>query len=369
MNQLVNSIFRNEVSRLEPLSLHEQKLKKEIIIDISVNPKSLRGKCTIHHYVTNRQVEQIISTAKMILNRLNQANPKIQENFYALRERMIRDLKILNTNPVSINEDENIEIIRTKIKEIIDPLLCRYDVSNFNEEKVDKLIFRLIKNPHVLEENEIIKIITNKNDVMRSIKNLLDEFIPVRPAKPFFLLFYLFIDIPFAVSMQHMTGKLAERNVERLQDVLVEWINSASKQMNPKPKIIEFKFSNGSLVMVCANRNTFDWIALGTSNHFNGRWKGSNLIVKISPVKNPISKNELKTVVLFKDPQIFHFNHLMEELKMDNSTLLTRRWELRKPPCNQLNDTTKCIYVGVDIQSLVVLEEMNRVAVLKKIKC
>lgn len=332
---------------------------------MSINPESLRKKSTFHHYVSKTQLEQTISTGKMILYRLNRSNPQIQHDFLELRERMINDLKTLNAEPVPINEDENMQLIRTKIKEIVDPLLCRDGA--FDDEQHDRLISRLIRNPHALEESEMTKDTTNKNEVMRSIKAILDEFIAVRPARRFFLLFSVFIDVPFVVNLHNSTGKLGERKVELLQDVIADWINRASRHAKPRPKVIEFKLCNGSLVMICANRNTFDWIAFGISKNFNGNYKGVNLVLTILPVKNPISKTDLKTVLLkFKAPQYLHFNALMEQLKLDNPALLTRRWELRKPPGNKSNDTNECIYVGVDIQSLVALEEMNRVAVLGK---
>jgi len=101
---------------------------------------------------------------------------------------------------------------------------------------------------------------------------------------------------------------------------------------------------------------SLDWLEKTISDQFS---------VNILPFTNVISKSELKTICLnFEVPQYFHFNNLMEQLKLDNPHLLTRRWELRSAK-HKVVDSTKCVYVGVDVDSLMSLERSNRVLYLR----
>lgn len=302
----------------------------------------------------------MISEAKMILQKVKRSTPQVQSDFSQLRENSIRDLKALNEEPVTVNETENAQLIRTKINDVIDSLLC----AGVDETSRNKLISELLVNPRALESSEIItEGITNKMNVMREIKSILDEFMIVRPGKRFLIPVRRIIDFPFVVAVQEKSiGKMSEENATILRDALIAHTESAIK-----PKIIDPKFSDGSLVMICANRKTFDLVKTIISNDFNGKWPGADLIVTPVEIKNPLAKSELKTVLLkFSEPQFYHFNHLMEQLKVDNPDLLVRRWELHQPPSGELIDSTECIYVGVDIESLGTIEQMNRNAVLLK---
>lgn len=368
MNRLVASLFRNEVNQLEPLSAHEQKAQHQIMINMSTSPDTLRSEKLVSQLVTGIQLEQIISKAKVILYQLKRSNARVQFEFSELRENLIRQSKALTEDVVAVNENENLQLIQLKISDVIEPLLSVHDSSKFDENERKKLISTLVINPRVFEnytetmgeENR-----ANKIDAMRRIKNILDEYMTVRPGKRFYIPMRRFIDVPFVVAVNDKSSLMSEENATSLRNALIRSADSVISQI--KPKIIDPKFSDGSLVLICANRKTFDLIKSTISNDFNGKWYGADLTVTALAVKNPISRSGLKTVLLtFTEPQFFHFNHLMEQLKLDNPSLLVRRWELQQPPDGKLIDATECIYVGVDIESLGVLEQMSRVAVLLK---
>lgn len=364
LNQLVTSIFRKEANQMQPLSSYEQKLHYQITISLSMNPDTVRLNRVLSQFITRIKIEEIISKAKVIVQQVKQLDPQDQRDFTELRENLIRDLKALNDDTVIADATENIQLIQAKINDVIGSLLC----ADVDETKRNKLISQLISNPRALGTSEMInaKATANKFDAIRQIKRILDEFLIVRPGKRFFLPIHRFVDVPFVVAVHEKSGKMSEENATILRDALIAKTEGVLSQI--KAKIIDPKFSDdGSLVMVCANRKTFDLIKALICKDFHGKWTGANLTLTPMQIKNPLARSDLKTVLLkFTEPQFYHFNHLMEQLKIDNPSLLARRWELREPPDGKLIDSTECMYVGVDIESLGPIEQMNRVAVLLK---
>lgn len=178
---------------------------------------------------------------------------------------------------------------------------------------------------------------------------------PVRLPKRFCLPFDRFIDVPFVVNLYDKSGKISEAYANDLTRVLQQLINIS--KLVPKPKIRDIKLHDGQLMIVCINMMTFYWLEKTIS---------TRLGVTVRPVKNVITRNELKTIcVKFEIPQFLHFNYMMEQLKAENPRLRTQRWELRSQQSKIFVDSTKCVYVGVDVESLVVLEDMNRVGTLR----
>lgn len=77
--------------------------------------------------------------------------------------------------------------------------------------------------------------------------------------------------------------------------------------------------------------------------------------------------NQLKTIrIKFNCPQYLHFNYMMQRLKSSNPRLYTHRWEQRSANTNNsVGDSTKWLTVGVDVESLIAMEEMNRVGTFR----
>lgn len=358
MNQLVTLACRNELHPSEPLSPQQLKWKNEILIQMSLNPdaiRSIRSNKIIELKMSKAKLDKLINDCKVILCNINHGGNETKALFTESRNKFMALSKNSNfvhdqiqNNP----ENADFELVFNKIKNIIEPLFS-------SEVNVSAFITKLINNPHALEDNETMKNqIASKNmsinDVMKDIKVVLDSLIKVRPSKTFFLPSNRYIDIPFVAQLYDKSGKMTEECATEIRGVLLNSIDSLNVQ--PKPKFNDVKFRDGSIIMVCVNRMSFNWLEKTISNH---------LAVNILPVKNVIPANKLKTICMkFEDPQYFHFNNLMEQLKVDNQGLLTRRWELRNT--SKLVDSTKCIYVGVDVESLIVLEQMNRVATLRK---
>lgn len=217
-----------------------------------------------------------------------------------------------------------------------------------------------MENPHILEENAVLRNRISKkgqtvHDIMKDIKFVLDDTIKARRPRKVRLSPQQFTDVPFVVNLYDKIVKMTRAYAIDLTQALIASIKSL--KIFPKPKLRNIKFTDGSLVMVCVNRMSLDWLENAIANH---------LAVKVLPFKNVITKKELKTICIkFERPQYFHFNYLMEQLRNDNPRLLTTRWELRSPLHNNVIDSTKCIYVGVDVESLINLEGMDRVGVLR----
>lgn len=178
---------------------------------------------------------------------------------------------------------------------------------------------------------------------------------PVRLPKRFCLPFDRFIDVPFVVRLHDKSDKMSEEYANDVTRVLLQLSNTSKN--DPKPKIRDIKFQDDTLLIVCINAMTFEWLKKTIS---------SRLDVTVRSVKNVITRNELKTICLkFEIPQYLHFNYMMEQLKAENPRLHTQRWELRSQQHKNFVDSTKDVYVGVDIESLIILEDMNRVGTLR----
>lgn len=358
LNELATNLCRNHVNVWEPLSPSDLQLKNEILIQMSINPNAIRSNTAVaqkaKQKVGEQNFEKFINECKSILAKLIRADPETQSCFSESRDQMIADLNESNCHRDTSREALLFRIVQTEIEKIISPFLYP------EEEKDLELIIQLMKNPHVLEENEMIKNrIADKaqsvSDVMKGIKGVLDEFKPIRAPKKFYLPLDRFVDVPIVVDLYDKTVKMTRAYATELTRVLFDSINCL--KIDPKPSIRDAKFNDGSLIIVCINRLSFDWLEKTISYHLG---------VNIRPVKNIISKNELKTICLnFERPQYMHFDYLMEQLEVDNPRLFTRRWELRSPQHKKRIDSTKSIYVGVDVESLIILEEMNRTGILR----
>lgn len=362
LNSLATSIFRKEVNQSEPLSLDEQKFYHKFRIQMSTNPDTLRSDRILTQFLTNNKIAELITKVKMLLRKVERGNPQVQRDFSALKESVISELKTLNDDAVNANGTENDKLIKAKVYEVIEPLLS----PDMDETARDKLLSKVIANPRTLETIETIpKGTTTAVDVMQKIKNILDEFMIVRPGKRFYIPIQRSVDVPFIVALHDRSGKISDENATKLREALTTKMESVVSLT--KPKIIDPKLTDGSLVMVCANGKTFNLIKTTIAGDFDGKWLGADLTVMPVELKNPLARSELKTVLMkFAEPQYYHFNHLMEQLKIDNPRLLVRRWELHQPPAGTVVDSTKCLYVGVDLESLGIIEQMDRVAVLVK---
>ncbi|KAG4074021.1 hypothetical protein HA402_014226 [Bradysia odoriphaga] len=362
ISRLVSSIFRKESNQIEPLSAYEQKLQNRILIEISTNPDVLRSDKDVSQFLSRSKIEEMISKVKRILEQVKQSNAQVQNDFAQFRDNLIGDLKALHEKVNVANDTENVQLIQTKINEVVGPFL----LADVDENARNNFVSKLVINPRSLETSEALtKPIPDKMNVMREIKRILDEHMTVRPGKRFYIPIHRTIDVPFVVAVHEKSNKMSEENLKILLDALIAKVDSVVSLL--KPKIIDPKCADGTLVMVCANRKTFDLIKTTISGNFDGKWTGADLTVTPAQIQNPLARSELKTVRMkFTEPQFYHFNDLMVQLKIDNPSLLVRRWELREPPAGKVIDPTEEIYVGVDMESLGPIEQLNRVAVLLK---
>lgn len=276
-----------------------------------------------------------------------------QESFHESQRTLIEDLKKWISHHEIVGATQHFRGQHSKIARLISPFLCA-------GENVNNLTQELIKNPYAFLSNEAVKnrIVAkgeSVSNIMKNIKVILDQFIPVRLAKKFHVPADRFIDVPFVVTLFNRSSKMTAHAAGELTQVLNDSINCIKVQ---KPSLRDIKFKDGALEILCINSKSFDWLKNTLSN---------DLGVDICPVKNAIPYDQLKTICIkFHVPQYFHFNHLMEQLRMDNPRLLTKRWELRSPPQSENTfDSTKCVYVGVDVDSLINLEEINRIGTLR----
>lgn len=281
---------------------------------------------------------------------------------------MISDIRSSQGN------ERNHQLILRNIQSIIDPVLYPHQLSPLEERERKDLVIELMKHPHALESTKVAneKLLAQKESmekVMHEIKRVLDEHIVVRRPTNFHFPKSKYFDIPFVVHLTDKSGEMNDVNAAALRDALFHLIDSEKTThiSTQKPKIFDIKFDSGILVIACANRLTFDWIERTvTTVNFHGRWPNAKFNVEFVAVKNVIPPNGLKTIFAkFSDPQFRHFNYLMKRLLLDNPNLLTGRWELRGLRGIDM-DSPNAMYVGVDVESLISLEENNRIAVVGK---
>lgn len=355
INELVTKLFRRKLNKLEALSPFEVDLKKKVLHQMSTDPFGIRSKTyivkKILRNVGEKKFESVINECQNILINLGRADEEVKVNFSELRNKLHADFKQPKCHQ-NTSKVEPKRCLQSTILSIITPFTSP-------EDNCQEFISALIANPRTLKSRENFKnrIAGNAksiNDIMKSIKDALDEFIPVRLPKKFCLPQDRFVDVPFVAYLYDKAVKMTEQYATDLTQALLDSINCL--KIDPKPKIRDIKMHDGALIIVCINDMTFDWLEKIISNHLD---------VKIRPVKNVITRNALKTICMrFEISQYLHFNHLMDQLKAENPGLLTRRWELRSPQHKKSVDSTKCVYVGVDVESLVILEGMNRVGTL-----
>lgn len=344
MNALVWNLFQNRSNNWAPLKQTELQLKNKILAQVSVEPNSIRDNKRMRDLFGTKSLGDFINNCKAILASLSQTSFENQVCFIEEQKKLVAELKAI---PV---ENHTFRSAHSKIASLLSPFLCA-------EQNNQTLIAELVKNPHTLQSHQSIKNqISAKGlsirDVMKSIKDAVDEFKPARLPKKFYMPADRRFDVPFMVNLYDRRVKMTQEIATVLTKVLFDSI--ACLKTYPKPALRDVKFKDGSLTLVCLNSMSFEWLTKNISNH---------LAVNICPVKNVILSNQLKTIRLeFERPQYLHFNCLMEGLRLDNRGLLTRRWERRTPP-NHSNivDSTKFVYVGVDIESLIICEKLNRV--------
>lgn len=367
MKSLFTKISR---SRFMDITIADYDFKVAMLFEMSIDPDALRSNRLFTKKLFDEEVERFIDECKNILSELNGADSDVQSNFYALRDKMILD--IIRSSHVD-NDAENYQLILRKIRSVIDPLLYSHKLSKLEERERKDLVIELIKNPHTLESTENVnpKIVAQKGsveNVMREIKCILDEHIVVRRPKNFHFPKSKYFDIPFVVHLTDKSGEMNEVHAAALRDALLNLIDLEKTQFSiQKPKILNIKFSSGILIITCANRLTFDWIEkTATTVNFHGRWSNAKFNVDFVGVNSVIPINNLKTIFAkFSDPQFRHFNYLMVQLKLDNPSLLTERWELRG--LRGINmDSPNEMYIGVDVESLINMEKNNRVAFVGK---
>lgn len=219
------------------------------------------------------------------------------------------------------------------------------------------LISLLIKNPYALRSTDIIEAKNlSVDNIMKVIKSALDDVMPARSPQSFHMPPDRYFDVPFFVNLYNRKAAMTPESATELTNALLD--STRCLKVSPKPSIRDIELRNGSLRILCLNRMSFEWLQNTISNHLG---------VNICAVKNVLSTSQLKTICLkFVRPQYLHFNYLMDQLKVFNRRLQTHRWELRSSPHhrNSTVDSTKCMYVGVDVESLIGMKEMHRVGKL-----
>lgn len=355
LNQLVTDLFRNKSNNWASLSDSDLQLKNRILMIMSVDPNAIRSQsCNeiLMQRFGDKKFDGLIYQSNIVLRNLSRTDPENQASFFKSQNVLIENVRKRSSQQETVNTTQKFSGPHSKIASIISPFMC--PGQNHND-----CIENLIMNPYSLLSNDAVKkqIVAKGQSVqgiMKSIKIALEESIKVRLPKKFHVPSDQFIDVPFVVKLFNRTEKMTKASAIELNRVLIDSINCMKVK---KPSLRNIQFKDGVLEILCINTMSFDWLKNTLSNHLG---------VDIRPVKNPIRYHQLKTICLkFHAPQYFHFNNLMEQLRVENPRLLTKRWELRSVQSKDATDSTKCVYVGVDVDSLIVLEQMNRVGTLR----
>lgn len=352
----VTKLVQSTLEKFEKMSRADVKRRDELLVQMSRDPDAVRADTKFTDNIDKAILNEVIEKCKEVVASVkSNADKIVVEEFERQRTRLINILK--SKAPPTSAHDQILSRISSIFKKGQEKLPAK---------ERDLLIEALLKDPESLRTNtKIVERIGDKlavDDFIADVKKILSQLDPSRTKGPkkFHISSSKVIDIPFVVKIEDASDGLNDKTktvlLKALRDMITEIENP------PKPKLLQQRYIDKRVEVVCANLLTFEWLKRAIVSDFKDKWIGADLKIERVPVETKIPRDKLKFVdVVFKDSRAtLPFDDIVKEIKKENSKLYPDRWELQAA-CGKNGDYKKKT-VGIDIESLAALEQMNRFA-------
>lgn len=362
-NQLhaqATKLVQSTLQKFERMSRDDERWRDDLLVQISRDPDAIR---------TNMKFSDTTDSAT-----LNNAIEKCKEIVASVKSNS--DASVLTNFEEQRNKLMDIVNRRSQRNTAYDQILYRLtDIFNKKNEKWtadekqerEALTEAMIKDPESLRTNtKAMERIDNQNlaadEIIADVQEMLSKLEPskAKPPKKFHVSSTKVIDIPFVVRIEDASGQLDDTTKTVLLKALRDMVTEIEHP--PKPKLLQQRYVDGRVEVVCANLLTFEWLKRAIVSDFADKWSGADLNVERIPVEMALGRDELKSVVMvFKNTRgTLPFDDIVRELRRENSKLYPERWQLQdsRGPNGDYRKKT----IGIDIESLAALEQMNRFA-------
>lgn len=362
-NQLsahVTKLVQSTLEKFEKMSRDDDRRRDDLLVQMSRDPDAIRSNTKFTDNIDKAILNDIIGKCKEIIASVKSNSDKaVVIEFERQRTRLINIVH--NKTPRTCIHDQ----ILLRISTIFGKKQEKWTADEKKER--ENLTEALIKDPESLKTNKtaLERIGDDKlavDEIIADVKQILSQLDPskARGPKPFRISFSKVIDIPFVVKIVDASDQLNDTTktvlLKALRDMVTEIENP------PKPKLLQQRYIDKRVEVVCANLLTFEWLKRAIVSDFKDKWSGADLKIERVPVETKIPRDKLKSVVaVFKDYRAtLPFDEIVREIRQENSKLYPERWELQD--ARGKNGDYKKKTIGIDIESLAALEQMTRFA-------
>lgn len=362
-NQLcavITKLVQSSLDKFEKMSRDDDRRRDDLLVQMSRDPDAIRSNTKFTDNVDKAIVNDAIKKCKEIVASVKGSGDKtVVAEFERQRTRLINTLNHKTQRTTAHDQ------IVFRISGIFGKKQEKW--SDDEKKERDDLTEAFIKDPDSLRTNTkaLARIGDDKlivDEIIADVKQILLQLDPskARGPKKFHISSTKVVDIPFVVRIVDASGQLNDTTKTVLLKALRDMITEIESP--PKPKLLQQRYIDKRVEVVCANLLTFEWLKRAIVSDFADKWSGADLKIERVPVETIIPRDKLKPVeVVFKDSRAtMPFDDIVRELRRENSKLYPERWELLDGR-GKAGDYKKKT-VGIDIESLAALEQMNRFA-------
>lgn len=360
LSAVVTKLVQSSLDKFEKMSREDDRRRDDLLVQMSRDPEAVRSNTKFTDNVDKAILNDVIKKCKEIVASVKGSGDKtVVAEFERQRTRLINTLN--QKTPRTTAHDQ----IVFRISGIFGKKQEKW--SDDEKKERDDLTEELIKDPDSLRTNAkaLARIGDDKlmvDEIVADVKQILLQLDPsqARGPKKFHISSTKVIDIPFVVRIVDASDQLNDTTKTVLLKALRDMITEIESP--PKPKLLQQRYIDQRVEVVCANLLTFEWLKRAIVSDFTDKWSGADLKIERMPVGTIIPRDKLKAVeVVFKDSRAtMPFDDIVRELRRENSKLYPERWELQDGR-GKTGDYKKKT-VGIDIESLAALEQMNRFA-------
>ncbi|KAJ6633748.1 hypothetical protein Bhyg_16218 [Pseudolycoriella hygida] len=360
LSTLVTNLVKSTLEKFEKMSREDLRRRDDLLVQMSRDPEAIRSNTKFTDNVDKAVLDDVIEKCKKIIAAVKSSSDKAVEREFERH----RTLLINALQPRASNNN-----IRDQILSRITPIFGKKQGKWTAEEKKEReeLTDAVLRDPESLKTNEKVleRIGDDKlvvDEIIADVKQILMQLDPSksRGPKKFHISSSKILDIPFVVKIEDASDQLNDTTKTLLLKALRDMVTEIEHP--PKPKLLQQRFIDKRVEVVCANLLTFEWLKRAIVSDFKDKWAGADLKIERVPIKKKIHRNQLKSVVaVFKDHRAtMPFDNIVREIRNENKKLFPERWELLDGRGE--NGDYKKKTIGIDIESLAALEQMNRFA-------
>ncbi|KAG4071369.1 hypothetical protein HA402_004073 [Bradysia odoriphaga] len=360
LTALVTKLVQSSLENFEKMTREDARRRDELLVQMSRDPDSIRSDTKFTDNIDKAVVEDTIKQCKEII-----ASVKSNSDKSVITEFERQRTKLINILNSKTQRTTAYDQILLRLSGIFGKKQGKWTADEKKEREM--LTEAMIKDPESLRTNTnaLERIGDDKlavDEIIADVKQILSQLDPSRARGPkkFHISHTKVIDIPFVVKIEDASDQLDDTTKTVLLKALREMITEIENP--PKPKLLQQRYIDRRVEVVCANLLTFEWLKRVIVSDFKDKWVGADLRISRVPVDVKIPRDKLKSVeVVFKDNRAtLPFDEIVRELRRENSKLYPERWELQDSR-GKSGDYKKKI-VGIDIESLAALEQANRFA-------